>query len=247
MFNLTTDYLIVAQWVISYSHKGGEILKQYLEAMKMREKKGNYIRACFCINSYKEIQHLHNLLEILEKFDCLPIGPPIMDSGIWMEQNLVWNSGKRRENARLLQIIFPNNKTTLSLDIEEETFLGRGIKFCPENNDPVFHKYKNMIVGFVKELKPKIGQIDFEADLICDDFYANTIASWGNFLPTELVEYMNKRKIEVDHLFDEVIDIDDLGLLTFIHPLMFNSKWSLRHEQLEDVINSYNSSKPQNF
>lgn len=203
----------------------------------------NFIRACFCLNQNLDFIVLNKLLEVLAQHDCHAIGSTETNFGVWVEQKMEWTIRNKPQKARLFQLSQNHGGYSLvSFDIDEFLLLPESkISYRPDS-DPLFAAYKTIIVDLIKQLKPRIGLIDYEADLLCTEIPSITLASWGNFFPYDFLKLwsLDERNM-LTQLVDELIPIDEFGLLTFIHPLLANQAWSERHEQLERIIRTHRS------
>ncbi|MBN1536986.1 MAG: hypothetical protein JW908_09665 [Anaerolineales bacterium] len=202
----------------------------------------NFVRACFCSQKIINLYDLQSLLEILKKYRCFPVDEPLINLGRWNEQKIVWEIDKSIWESRLNQFSYNNidECTVISFDVDNQLFLPKGnICYIP-NNDKVFYDYKSLLIDLIKEIKPNFGQIDLDVDLFCCEIYATPIASWGNYFSNRFLKLWNRHEIKIlTQLVDEYIEIDNLGILTFINPLTANREWSNTHENLEKLIRSH--------
>jgi hypothetical protein len=201
----------------------------------------NYIRACFCLPEVLQESHLKELLSQIKVFECVSNDEPTFNEGYWLEQKLLLNTSSGNWEARFLQIYFGVDKySTLFFDVDENIFLpGRKNAYSPDQ-DPVYIQYKFILRQIVQSIKPKIGEIDYDADLICallGNQYPYSIASWGNYFSSEWINLLSpeSRNRLFDNV-DEVIPIENIGFITFIHPMEANRAWSIRHKMLEEII-----------
>jgi hypothetical protein len=201
----------------------------------------NYIRACFCLPEPLQESQLKELLNQIKAFECVPTDEPYFNEGYWIDQKLLWNTSNGSWKAGFIQVYFGINQySTFFFDVDEKLFLpGRKIAYSP-GQDPIFIQYKNILSQIIRSINPKIGEIDYDADLICallGNQYPYSIASWGNYFSSK---WLNLLSLEIrNNLFDivdEAIPVDDMGFITFIHPMEFNRAWSNRHKKLEEII-----------
>jgi hypothetical protein len=201
----------------------------------------NYIRACFCLPKLLQESQLQELLMLIKVFECVSIDKPTINEDYWVEQKLMLNTSVGRWNARFLQVYFGINKfSTFFFDVDENIFLpGRQIAYSP-NQDAIFVQYKHILGQIIRGINPIIGEIDYDADLICallGNKYPYSIASWGNYFSSKWLILLSPESIgELLDIVDEVIPIDDMGVLTFIHPMQANRAWSNRHKKVEEII-----------
>jgi len=198
----------------------------------------NSVTACFSLAEPSTEFQLQRILERIKLLGCVPIDKTVYNEGMWIEQKLYWGLLDIKWAARLRQIYFRNkNCITFSFDVDSNVFLpGANILYSP-SGDPKFLHYKNLLSALIMELKPNIGEIDYDADLICSE---SITACWGNYFPFKWINGLDDEvKGSLLRVVDEAFEIDGIGTLTFIHPLKFNQAWSSRHEQLDEIIKSH--------
>lgn len=146
-----------------------------------------------------------------------------------------WKVNEKLYIVRLLKNSSDDNQIFMSFDIEENIFFKENeIEFVP-NDDTIFKHFKQIIIQILHHTKPNIGVIDYEADLICTSLGQNSyLASWGNYFSQFIFEQLTtEERQQLLQTVDEHIQVKDLGVLTFIHPLAVNQAWTTRHKQLE--------------
>jgi hypothetical protein len=204
----------------------------------------NNIRACFCLPEILQETHLRKLLSEIKVLNCIPIGEQIYNEGYWIEQKLNWTFGGESWAASFIQINYRSNSySTFTFDLDAESFLPKGRIAYHPGIDPKFAQYKNLLIQIIQLIYPRFGEIDYEADLICSelgDQYPYNIASWGNYFPSFWINGLDLEvKNKLFDIVDEIIPIDNLGFITFIHPMEANRAWSNRHKRLEDIIKKH--------
>ncbi len=147
-------------------------------------------------------------------------------------------TGEGACGARLLQIWgsgFP--KRRISFDVEEGIFLpGRTVSFTPRSN-AVFGRFKQILTRIAVHLQPTSGVIDYDADFLCDELSTaracRSFVHWGNYYSHALLRHWPREAVaKLLAMVDEFTVIDDLGVLTFLHPLAANQAWTSRHENV---------------
>jgi hypothetical protein len=162
----------------------------------------------------------------------------------WIEQKILWNPVDRSWDARLSQISFARASASMvSLDVDEGLFLnGLKVSYYP-NDDPLYVAYKSLLEVFIKQVKPFIGVIDWDADLLCPNLEKNSFAAWGNYLSYRFLENWSKKEKEfIQEIVDEMSVIDDAGILIFNHPLGYseadespNKIWTLISAHINEM------------
>lgn len=204
----------------------------------------NNISACFSLRSPRDLGQLQRIVDLLIQLNCNPAGEISVYSDSYIEQELCWSLLDSNWTARLRQTSNTHNECTIfSFDVDTHIFLpGDQTHFSP-NNDQRFINYQNLLAQLINEINPLIGEIDYEADLLCTDINNNfprTIASWGNYLPYAWFNQLNDRiQSQVFNVVDEVVEVNPSGLLTFIHPLQSNRGWGPKHQKLDDLIKTH--------
>jgi hypothetical protein len=201
----------------------------------------NFIRAVFCIQHLLDFQGLQQFLETLAPYGCDPVGAPTSD-GDWVEQKLAWRVQDAFWTCRLLQFSFGSGSgAVLSFDIDESLpFQMPGALSVRPGGEPWFEAYQQMLVRLIRQIEPTLGMLDYEADLLCGQAHAQPFASWGNYFPAWLLNRLSTaERSQLFRLVDEALPVDDLGVLTFIHPLMVNQAWSDRHVRLDRLVRSH--------
>jgi hypothetical protein len=131
-----------------------------------------------------------------------------------------------------------NEPIHLEFGVEEGVFLpGRSTEFTP-NQNPIFERFKQLLVEIIKHTKPTIGVINYEADLLCTTpTIYDSFAGWGNYFSQSILSQwsLNDLKLMLQ-LADEHIQIDSFGILMFIHPLAANQAWSERHQKVLELL-----------
>jgi hypothetical protein len=181
----------------------------------------NYVRACFCVEEALDQSHLQDLIKITERFGCQPVDAPVTNMDRWVDQFLVLKMLDKNWEARLFQLSSTLYKCCkISFDVEDSFFLpGRKISAHPRD-DKLFITYKRLLLALIQELKPFIGVIDWDADLLCGEIGSNLIAGWGNYLSNQLLNNWSVEELRlVPDLVDEYIPVQGIGILTFNHPL----------------------------
>lgn len=223
----------------------------------------NFIRACFCINDIVPDTAFDDLFKTLDLLDCkLSTEQNPFIKGVELDSNsnlanleqvvdwlsnpgylnisLVLTQNNKPYETRIVQRWQGNTEPRfLSFDLEDTVFLPEAtIEFTP-NNDVSFEKLKQILIGLVRYLKPFFGAIDYEADLECGPLKQyKSIVSWGNYFSSSILNKWPQNELEeLLQIPNESLKIDDLGLLTFIHPLTVNQAWTNRHEEMQFLIN----------
>lgn len=154
-----------------------------------------------------------------------------------------WKVGSASYSADLLKDFRYNQSTgRFVLAMEEKAFLSPSSpvfepRFQARQNS-TFIKYKEILSALIRTVRPFIGTIDYESDLSCDEFdQYGGIASWGNFVAFSLLRRLSNEDQQLLYTgVDDFVMIDDIGVLTFIHPLLYpydiNSR-TLRHKRLD--------------
>lgn len=201
----------------------------------------NRVRACFCLPNIIDEDHLRILLQNLERFGINRNGTLDYYKNLWSEQKLIWNISDKSWEASILQLTSEKKPySTFSFNLDASYFIPDGkITYFPDN-DPLFINYKNILVYILIQITPLIGEIDFDADLICSELsqeYPYKIASWGNYFSFNMMSNIEFNYIKsLTDICDEIIPIESYGYLTFIHPMDANRAWSNKHEKLEKII-----------
>lgn len=206
--------------------------------------KHNSITACFFLPEPLTKYQLQTMLERIKLLGCVPIGQPIYNEENWTEQELYWGLFDVKWAARFRQVYFRNAScTTFAFDLDSNFFLPGANTLYSPNGDPKFLHYKNLLSQLIMGLKPSIGEIDYEADLICSELtprFQDAIACWGNYFPSMWINTLDKEvKGHLLRVVDETHEVDGIGMLTFIHPLKANQAWGSQHEQLDGIIKKY--------
>jgi len=127
---------------------------------------------------------------------------------------------------------------SVSFDVQEAAFFpGSALEFVP-NRGVLFETYRRMIIELIRYLRPALGAIDYEADLLCNDMRrARSFVSWGNYLADDLLDaWPDASRLAFMQLVDECYPLSQLGILTFLHPLRVNQAWTSRHEKIEALL-----------
>jgi len=204
----------------------------------------NSVTACFSLQDHLGENELQGMLDRIEIFGCKPVGKPICNEEIWVEQELEWSLSGIKYAARFRQAYFRNADCSIfTFALDSAIFLPRDKIVYSPIGDPKFLIFKDILSQLIIDLKPTIGVIDYEADLICSELkteFKGTIASWGNYFPIKWIDSLtNDVKQNLLSAVDETLAIPNIGLLTFIHPLKANQAWGCKHERLEDIIRRY--------
>ncbi len=200
----------------------------------------NYIRACFCRERPLDFSDLKKLERILKNFGFHFIDQPLMNQEQWIEQPLIWKILNQNWLARLFQIS-PNQLTNsmISIDVDSLLFLPeRKISYHPIG-DPLFDTYKYLLVDLIEELRPFVGLIDYDEDLVCGELRSNSFMAWGNYLSSQFLETWTSDEVKLLRaLVDEYIKIEEVGILTFNHPLGYGEN---KENQIKfwNIINSH--------
>jgi hypothetical protein len=95
-------------------------------------------------------------------------------------------------------------------------------------------------MAVIRYVDPEIGIIDYEAELLCSELHTTPLADWGNYFPKRFLKLLSSKERKLlPQVVDEFLQIDNLGVLTFIHPLMANQAWSDRHAKLDKLISPH--------
>lgn len=131
-----------------------------------------------------------------------------------------------------------DSRGRISFNVGEAAFLEGAIEFAPGAKDHVFSAFKQIVVELVAHIRPLIGAIDYEADLLCETLsQTRSLVSWGNFFSRAWLEWWSAEDVQtLCHAVDEWLEVDDLGVLTFIHPLAANQAWTARHQQVDALL-----------
>jgi hypothetical protein len=204
----------------------------------------NSVTACFSLPEPLNEIELQGMLERIKLLGCQPVGKPINNEDIWIAQESYWCLFDIKYAARFRQVHFRNaGCTTFAFDLVSNYFLPVDKTLYSPNGDPKFFYYKELLVQLLSDLNPKIGVIDFDADLICSELktgFQGTIASWGNYFPLQWINSLpDEVKRNLLSVVDESLEVNGMGLLTFIHPLKANQGWGSKHEQLDEIIKRY--------
>lgn len=156
---------------------------------------------------------------------------------------LEWSVDGKKYHVRMLQRWRREDRyRMMTLTVDENAFLHQVIHWVPTpDNHVLFERYKALIIACIVALKPAIGVIDYEADLICgEQEYNGSLVSWGNYFPHLLLDqWQEHERTELRQRVNEYIPIDDLGVLTFIHPLAVNQVWTTHHRRIDAVVRRY--------
>lgn len=204
----------------------------------------NSVIACFSLPEPLDEFQLQRMLEQIKLLGFKPIGRSTYNEGIWTEQRLLWSLLGTNWAARFRQVNFQSEDcTTFALDLDSNIFLPGSQIFYSPNGDPKFLHYRNLLAQLLTYLNPIIGKIDYDADLICSESKTgvkSTIASWGNFFPLKWLNSLDDEvRTNLVNVVDEYLEVNCLGILTFIHPLKSNQAWSSKHERLDKIIRRY--------
>jgi hypothetical protein len=157
----------------------------------------------------------------------------------YLRINLEWKVNTENYAA----FIEKKSSGSIVFGIDEQAFLSsRRVSFVPGHSGAgTFGEYKRLITQFILQLRPRLGLIDYDCDYLCNaEGLHQRRASWGNYLPNTLLNRWAGDDIsQLHHIADEFHQIEELGVLIFIHPLMANQNWTVRHEQLESLMNNY--------
>ncbi len=153
---------------------------------------------------------------------------------------LAWRMGERLYNARLLQISHDDQTTQrITFEISEHVFLPPGRRAYTPEHDPTFEQFRLIMVELIKHIRPTIGNIDYEADMLCDPpRETGSVASWGNYFSQCLLDQWSHN--DVESLLQTVSDytrIEDNGILTFLQPLTDpHEAWTARHQAVAAIL-----------
>lgn len=153
--------------------------------------KYNSVTACFGVQEHLKENELRGMLDRIKVFGCNPVGKPICNEGIWVEQELEWSLFGIKYAGGFRQAYLRNVDCTIfTFALESAIFLpGDKIVYSPIG-DPKFLLFKDILSQLITGLNPTIGVIDYEADLICSELktgFKGTIASWGNYFPLKWI------------------------------------------------------------
>jgi hypothetical protein len=185
----------------------------------------NFIRACFCIEHFSDFADLLELQKILTNYNCQIIEKPTVYLETWNIQNLTWQILGKPWVARLFQLpSVSENCSMVSFDVDSLMFLpGHQITYLP-GGEQWFLAYKMLLTDLIKHLRPYIGIIDYEADLLCKDRALNNFSAWGNYLSNKFLTSWNQaERLQIPVLVDEYTDIENIGLIIFNHPLGYEN------------------------
>lgn len=205
----------------------------------------NSITACFCLQNPFQEDQLSDLLKKTAKFGVQNEGTLQKNEGVWFEQELSYIFNEKHWKSRFRQIYLHGQQhySTFSLDLDSNFFLPENALSYVPDKDEKFLYYIKLVSEIIIGIKPLIGEIDFEADLICSDLAAgfhDPIASWGNFFSIDWINSLHSEiRNEIMSTVDDLYEIKDIGILTFIHPLTANRQWNSRHEKLNRIIRNY--------
>jgi len=202
----------------------------------------NYIRAGFCLDNPLDLTDLWKLREILDGHACNSIGDPNMDQGKWYSQRFTWEILNKSWEARLFQISHGiTHPSMISFDVDDLLFMPNSKISYQPNSDPLFDAYKEIIINIIQFIRPFIGIIDFDADILCGEFRSNSFAAWGNFLSNRFLDTWNSEDINwIEKNLEIIFSIKGIGKLIFNHPLGYvNGDRSDHQFHLWRTIESY--------
>lgn len=142
--------------------------------------------------------------------------------------------------ARLMQM-WPSEDSPVrvSLDVGEHV-LFQSSQIVVHPSGIVFESFKRLVETVVVHAHPRIGVIDYEADLFCTDsgdHQYGSLASWGLYLPfVRLASWSPEDTGSLWALLDECIEIPDHGFLMFCGPLAANQAWTARHRRIDELL-----------
>lgn len=172
---------------------------------------------------------------------CIPAGAPVINDADWFAQPLAWRIQDASWECRLLQFTpDAGGASILSFDITEALPFppasGSALSYRPGGED-WFGAYQQILVDLIRQTKPGPGMLDYDADLLCNSADTRSFVSWGNYFPASLLDRLSSAERTLFfRLVDSALPVGDLGVLTFIHPLMANQAWSDRHAKLERLV-----------
>ncbi len=157
----------------------------------------------------------------------------------YLTVKLDWMLNGKFYEARIVQSWHNETESRfLSFDIDETVFLpGSDLEFVP-NDTIFFEKFKQILIEFVRYLRPFFGSIDYEADIQCEALEKHSpIISWGNYFSQSMLKGWFQNNVNsLSQIPNESLQIDELGILTFIHPLTVNQAWTDRHKKMQSLI-----------
>jgi hypothetical protein len=157
----------------------------------------------------------------------------------FVDITLGWQVGEQHFLARLMKWKYRSDiAERISFAVDDSAFLNHSIEFTPDSGDHVYSRFKRIVIEIIKQIRPLVGAIDEEADLLCDTLnQSHSVVSWGNFFSYSLLEQWSEGELRVlRQTVDEYVQVDSLGVLTFIHPLAANQAWDVRHERIDAIL-----------
>ena len=156
---------------------------------------------------------------------------------------LQWRIEQRTYKTSILKLVFPGCRLwRISLDVDDTAFFPKrdDIRFYSLST-ATFMSFESAIIEMVKHLKPSIGVVDREADVICEKPTGHwALVHWGNYLPWSVLNTWRPQDVStLLEAVDYVTRLDDLGLLFFIRPLAANQAWTEKHEKVHQLYVGY--------
>jgi hypothetical protein len=210
----------------------------------------NHVNCCFNSKKHATVEQISNLvndlaackLRLKNKFD-----PNVFEKFIeeWLINDRAssidfeWEFPEAVFEAKLWRFL-DENRERMTFAIQDTFFLpGKTITREPlSRKDEHFALFLRTIEFVIKRLQPTIGAIDEMADLLYEPLKIDKrLASWGNYFSRDLLAQWSSGDCEkIRQLVDEFIEIENCGILIFIHPLAFNQAYTARHEEMETLI-----------
>jgi hypothetical protein len=201
---------------------------------------GNNIRACFCVKDFLNFSDLEELQAVLKAHGCILSTSPTINLGKWIEQEFRWKPFEQEWKMRLFQLSLAGKSSSMvSLDVEDGLFLKDGeVNYFPQN-EPLFIAYRSLLRDFIGQIMPFIGVIDWDADLACSNLQSTSFATWGNYLSYDFLGIWNRKDTElIEEMTDEIIKVNNNGILTFNHPLGYGDATE-NHSKYWALISEY--------
>ncbi len=157
--------------------------------------------------------------------------------------DLQWKTEQRTYMAQILKFVWPECRLwRIFLDVDETAFF-------PKPGDTRFYSLatatflslESAIIEMVKHLKPAIGVVDYEVDVLCEKTTGPlALVYWGNYLPWSVLNTWRPQDVStLLETVDYVTRLDDLGLLFFIRPLKLNQAHKEKHERNQQLYDDY--------
>lgn len=180
--------------------------------------------------------------------DLTPSSAKMLRIAEWLAEpgyvtvKLGWKTDSNIYETEIIQIWREESVgRSIRLCIEEDAFLPNNLTEFTNLDSNLFRDYKKLVGDFIKHTSPTLGMIDYEADLLCEPINPMaSLVSWGNFYSNEyLAQWTSNNINKIVQIVDESQTINNIGLLTFIHPLQANQAWTTRHEQVYKILQNH--------